>query len=86
METIETMINPFEYDGEGLINIFNGTVADDDTKHDLQNAQAVGEECFEIFIKENLLTDNPDLFKTLTQNKLQTFVTKKKEQQKKLLI
>ena len=72
------MINPFEADQEELVSLASGAVLEDDVADNLLRAEGIGEEQFNAFVKENLLSEEPDIFTTLKRNKLQTFSSAKK--------
>ena len=72
------MINPFEADQEELVSLPSGAVLEDNVADNLLRAEEIGEEQFNAFVKENLLSEEPDIFTTLKRNKLQTFSSAKK--------
>ena len=66
------MVNHFEVVQDNLIQLSSGSIASDSVQHELLNAKSFGEGCFLSFVKENLLSDSPDLFAPIIA-KLKTF-------------
>ena len=77
------MLNPFKWCEKSLVNICSGKVASDEVEFDLINAEAIGEERLNLFVKENILTSDADLFTTMKRNNLKTFSSKAKKLNKK---
>lgn len=67
------MRNPFIGEQIGLVNISSGVEVDASTAEGSLNAEELGEQQFIEFCKENLFTDDPDIFNTIKKNKLKTF-------------
>ena len=70
MNTISSMINPFEIEQEELLSLASGV----DT---ILNSENLGEQQFLDLTKTNLLGENSDIFTKLKRNKLQTFLSTK---------
>jgi len=76
VSTIESMVDPFSYEGEDLINISSGIVAPVDVRNDLQHAFQIGTSGAEKFVVDRIgLNGNVDFFAPLRTNKLKTFAT-----------
>ena len=79
VETISTMINPFDTDLEDLVNITSGEVARPDVKKDLLSASIIGEDKLDNFIKQKVTpeeSEEPDLFSSIESTKLKSFSRK----------
>ena len=79
VETISTMINPFDTDLEDLVNITSGEVARPDVKKDLLSASIIGEDKLDNFIKQKFTpeeSEEPDLFSSIESTKLKSFSRK----------
>ncbi|XP_065659181.1 uncharacterized protein LOC136083629 [Hydra vulgaris] len=75
METVSSMINPFENEvTNNLVNIVTGIVADKETTKDLDRAYQ--KNC-DNFIRDNLNNDDPDIFIRRKMLKLKTFASYK---------
>ena len=74
VEVITNMTNPFEVEGD-MVNIASGKVATTSVSNDMISAKDIGERKCKIFMSEQLLTSEPDLFATLKATKLNTFST-----------
>ena len=77
METISSMINPFELECEDLINIVNGEVASAAAKKDLLAAESIGEEKLARYLDEKVTCDTPDIFSRIGATKLKSFTRHK---------
>ena len=73
ISTIESMVNPFDTEQSNLVHLASGVIASPTAQHDLLCAKSIGEERFLTYVRENLLSDTPDLFDSIKKNKLQTF-------------
>ena len=80
LETVESYINPFEYslDTKHVVNIYNGRLASDELTSELKNAHVFGEESYLEFL-QNLMSDEPNLFKPIEKLSLKTFAEKVKK-------
>ena len=67
------MANPFDLEQDRLIHTVSGVTASDLIQCDMLNAESIGENKFLLFIKENVLSKSPDLFKKITKTNLKTF-------------
>ena len=79
VETISTMINPFDTDLEDLVNITSGEVARPDVKKDLLSASIIGEDKLDNFIKQKVTpeeSEEPDIFSSIESTKLKSFSRK----------
>ena len=72
------MINPFDTDQVGLVNITSGVELQKDSAKSLLDAENLGETQFTAFCKDNLLSEKPDIF-TIKKNQLKTFSNKTKK-------
>ncbi|XP_065655139.1 uncharacterized protein LOC136081612 [Hydra vulgaris] len=78
METVSSMINPFENEvTNDLVNIVTGIVADKETTKDLDRAYQIGDKNCVDFIRNNLNSDDPDIFIRRKMLKLKTFASYK---------
>ena len=68
------MHDPFEHFEDNLVNISNGAIQEKTTSSDLLQAHQVGTAHYNRFLQENLLSNDPDLFRPIKKNSLQTFV------------
>lgn len=84
METIESMMNPFENPPEGLANLSSGVTASAKVSADLLTAKEKGEAALTNFLEERLLTKNVDFYAPIKAMKLQTFSTAAKKSSKSL--
>ncbi len=76
ISTIESMVNPSDTEQTNLIHLASGVIAPDGVQHDLLCAKSLlGEKRFMQFVRENLLSDTPDIFDTIKKTKLQTFTS-----------
>ena len=73
IKTIESMINPFNLDLEEMVQLSIGTVADDATSVDMEQAYDIGGAKLMSFLKERVLVEEPDIYSPMTNQKLKTF-------------
>ena len=73
IRTIESMIIPFDLELEEMVQLSTGTVADEATSVDMEQAYAIGEAKLMSFLKERVLVDEPDIYSPMTKAKLKTF-------------
>ena len=76
--TITSMINPFNSDHDGLVNITSGVELPKQSAKSLLDAEKLGEGQFAAFCEDNLLSEKPDIFTQIKRNKLMTFSSKTK--------
>ena len=79
METIKAMHNPFEHFEDNLVNISSGAIPEKTTSSDLLQANQIGTTHYNRFLQENLLSNDPDLFRPIKKNSLQTFASTKQK-------
>jgi hypothetical protein len=79
MTTISSMINPFDTDQVGLVNITSGVELQKDSAKSFLDAENLGETQFTAFCKDNLLSEKPDIFTKIKKNQLKTFSNKTKK-------
>ena len=73
------MINPFADQQAGLVSLASGIVLDDDDVADrLLESESRGEQQFVEFVRENLLSQKPDIFVKLSRNNVTTFSSSKR--------
>ena len=72
------MINPFNSDHDGLVNITSGVELPKQSAKSLLDAEKLGESQFAAFCEDNLLSEKPDIFTQIKRNKLMTFSSKTK--------
>lgn len=73
VDTVKSMINPFQYDEQDLVHITSGTVATEEVKSGLQSAYNEGEKKFVTFCKERIQSEEVDLLASMKKLKLKTF-------------
>lgn len=76
--TLESMVNPFEYFQPNLVNVSTGRVVNSEALDDIIRAEELGTTHFINFVEKNLMSQSPDLFKTIKKLNLKSFVTKEK--------
>ena len=82
--TVESMVNPFEYSGDDLINICSGNVAPANVKADLEGAYDKGVNAVKDFEESRLKSVPEKLFQPIKSNKLKTFATVLKTSKRKV--
>ena len=78
LATITSMINLFNSDHDGLVNITSGVELPKQSAKSLLDAEKLGEGQFAAFCEDNLLSEKPDIFTQIKRNKLMTFSSKTK--------
>ena len=78
MSTVSNMVNPFVVDREELVSLSSGFVLDDAAADLLLESEKRGEHQFREFTRNNLLSENPDIFVKLRRNKIATFSSGKR--------
>ena len=78
LATITSMINPFNSDQDGLVNITSGVELTKDSAKSLLDAEKLGEGQFPAFCENNILSNKPDIFTQIKRNNLRTFSSKTK--------
>ncbi len=78
-ETITSMVDPFSYEGDCLINITSGVVASKEVQKDLLGAYTVGKSASQTFCTDRIERPNVDLFTRITCQKLKTFANTGKQ-------
>lgn len=74
VNTITSMINPFTWREDVLVNISSGTFASDQVQLDLIKAKDVGKMAYDTYCKERLLEGHSiDIYSPIKQQKLLTF-------------
>ena len=73
--TIQAMVNPFEYKGEGLISISSGCVASKDTRDHLIAVYSIGHNGAKSFVEDRMTSETDKIFNPIKTNKLKTFST-----------
>lgn len=74
LATISSMINPFSWPEEGLVNISSGVLASNDIQEDLLGAKISGNDAYKSYCDQRLFNDGElDIFSTISQQKLLTF-------------
>lgn len=84
VDTVNNMVNPFEYEEDELINIASGAVATKEVETDLENAKSRGESEFTTFCHKRLQKGDMDFFATLKKMKLKTFSSMSKAVKRKV--
>ena len=78
IETVQSMINPFDYDGDSLVSISDGVVASDVVAHDMKQMRFKGEDAALSFIKERIVVEKPDIHSKIKRD-LKTFSSMSKK-------
>ena len=73
VETISSMINPFEFECEELVNIVYGEIATPAAKKDLLATELIGEEKLARYLDEKITCDTPDVFSPIKTTRLKSF-------------
>ena len=76
--TVNSMVNPFDYELDELIHITSGVVTTQNVQTDLQSANARGELEFTKFCEQCLQTGTVDFFATMKKLNLKTFTSMSK--------
>ena len=71
INTVNSMLNPFESDKEELVHLASGAVAN--STIDMKTMLEKGQFAEENFAKENLLGSKPNIYATIKKTKLETF-------------
>lgn len=79
IDTINCMLNPFEYEPDELIHIASGVVATQDIQNDLQFANARGESELKNFCEQRLQTRKVEFFANMKKMNLKTFTSMSKK-------
>ena len=66
--TIQTIVNPFEYKGEGLISISSGCVASKDTRDHLITAYSTGQNGAKPFVEDRMTSETDKIFNPIKTN------------------
>ena len=78
MSTVLNMIDPFADQQAGLVSLASGIVLDDGVADRLLESESRGEQQFVEFVRENLLSQKPDVFVKLPRNNVTTFSSSKR--------
>lgn len=81
LTSISQMAHPFDVDQEHLINLASGVELETTVADRLLSAEQLGERQFSEFSKNNLFSDNPDIFTKLERNSIETFSGRRKQVQ-----
>lgn len=76
VNTASAMANPFNIEQASLVNISTGVELEDGVADKLLEAEQLGEDQFNDFCKENLFSDDKDIYKKIKKNNIRTFTTK----------
>ena len=69
VDTVNSMINPFDYEQDELIHITSGVVTTQNVQTDLQSANARGELEFTKFCEQHLQTGTVDCYHEKTKSR-----------------
>ena len=78
VDTVNSMVNPFDYEQDELIHITSGVVTTQNVKTNLQSANARGESEFTKFCEQRLQTRIVDFFATMKKLNLKIFTSMSK--------
>ena len=68
LQTTSSMINPFTWGEEGLVNISSGVLASDLIQKDLLKAKHSGDEAYKLYCDERLFNENElNIYSTIPQ-------------------
>lgn len=73
------MVNPFDNDFERLVHIVSGLEASIELEEASKTMWKTGEAKFTTYVLENILSENPDIYKRMTKTKLKTFENQNKK-------
>ena len=73
INTVNSMLNPFESDKEELVHLASGAVANSTIATDMKKMLEKGQFAEENFVKENLLRSGPNIYAIFKKTKLETF-------------
>ncbi|KAJ8039232.1 hypothetical protein HOLleu_16882 [Holothuria leucospilota] len=79
MQTVVSMMNPFEFGRTDLVHISSGVVTSDDVTKDVLGAYGEGDLSFQQFCTERLQQGNKDMIATMPENKVKSFATMAKQ-------
>ena len=65
INTVNSMLNPFESDKEELVHLASGAVANSTIAIDMKTMLEKGQLAEENFVKENLLGNEPNIYATI---------------------
>lgn len=74
-----SMMNPFDNDFEKLVHIVSGLEASNKVEEATKTVWETGEAEFTSYVLENILSDTPDICKTMKKTKLKTFQNQSKK-------
>lgn len=73
INTIDTMVNPFDEERKELLQLASGVVATEQTSKDMHSLWVTGKRKAEEFVNSKILTEEPDIFSPIKTTKLRTF-------------
>lgn len=73
IQTIETMINPFDNDYQGLVHLASGAVATSTVTDDMKTMLIRGESAAVDFMKTNIVGEESNIYMTIKKTGLKTF-------------
>ncbi len=79
MESVNTMINPFDNEHQSLVHLCNGSVASADVESDMKNMYKKGEAAAVSYIETNILSEKPDTYTPIKKMNLRTFSSMNKK-------
>ena len=79
MSTIDNMVNPFDNNFEKLVHIVSGLEASNEVEEATKTMWETGEAEFTSYVFENILSETPDIYKTMKKTNLKTFQNQSKK-------
>ncbi len=73
MQTVQTMINPFDNDYQELVHLASGAVATSSVTSDMKTMLEKGECAAVEFMEANILGEKPNIYSKIKKTQLQTF-------------
>jgi hypothetical protein len=73
MQTVQTMVNPFDNDYQELVHLASGAVATSSVTSDMKTMLEKGECAAVEFMEANILGENPNIYSKIKKTQLQTF-------------
>ena len=73
IQIVETMINPFDNEYQGLVHLASGSVATESVTSDMKTILEKGECAAVEFMESNIVGEEPDIYTKIKKTQLQTF-------------
>ena len=73
IQIVETMINPFDNEYQGLVHLASRSVATESVTSDMKTMLEKGECAAVEFMESNIVGEEPDIYTKIKKTQLQTF-------------